>query len=212
MEREIIPQHLIPDPNSTVKSEVSLRLCSEEFWLRVLGASGVVSYFYPFPLLVHVSWLLYRRHMLSKKKYFLGWTFFWSYLYSWPHSKHISHIKLFFKRALFRCYDYYYPHFQMGKKRHRESQWLAQATQLVSRRARIMKQVVWLAWWVLAWWKGWKWEVNMAMRTTVCQEKDKDERTSQEVSLKTLWLCSITIQRLLTMRKHDGKEGIEKRQ
>ena len=52
----------------------------------------------------------------------------------------------------------------------------------------------------------------MAMRTTVCQEKDKDERTSQEVSLKTLWLCSITIQWLLTMRKHDGKEGIEKRQ
>lgn len=26
----------------------------------------------------------------------------------------------------------------------------------------------------------------MAMQTTVCQEKDKDERTSQEVSLKTV--------------------------
>ena len=55
MEREIIPQHLIPDPKATVKSEASLRLFSEEFWLRVLGASGVVSCFYPFPLLVHVS-------------------------------------------------------------------------------------------------------------------------------------------------------------
>lgn len=102
------------------------------------------------------------------------------------------------------------PHFQMEKMRHRESQWLAQAHTASKWQSQKYEAsgLACLVSFCLA--KRWKWEENMAKWTTVCQEKDKDERTSQDVTSEQLWLCSITIWRLLIAKtwwkRRDRKE------